>query len=157
MLLDPRSVADKVLDIEQVKTFKYLGVQVNSNLRCTQVAYVCAIIHQRLHFLHRFRVFGVCKSILLIFYRAKIESLLRYGMTSWFGNLTVKSQAEISSLVRTADKIMGIIFLMLYCSFHVILTFWRLYYMFYCILCLCVLLCWCNLPYPQDKFLPGGD
>ncbi len=43
-----------------------------------------------------------------IFYRATIESVLRYGITSWFGNLTVKSRAEISSLVKTAGKIMGI-------------------------------------------------
>ncbi len=44
---------------------------------------------------------------MLIFYRAVIESILRYGMTSWFGNLTVKSKAQISSLVRTAGKMMG--------------------------------------------------
>ena len=115
MLLDTRSVGDQSSvaihgqDIKQVKTFKYLGVYVDSDLSWrTQVANVCARIHQRLHFLRRLRVFGVCKNIMLIFYRATIESVLRYGITSWFGNLTVKSRAEISSLVRTAGKIMGI-------------------------------------------------
>ncbi len=39
--------------------------------------------------------------------RAAIESIFRHGMTSWFGNLTVKSKVQISSLVRTAGKMMG--------------------------------------------------
>ena len=115
MLLDPRSMGDQSpvavhgQDIVQVKTFRYLGVHVDSDLSWgTQVANVCAKIHQRLHFLRRLRVFGVCKNIMLIFYRAAIESILRYGITSWFGNLSVKSRAEISSLVKTAGKIMGI-------------------------------------------------
>ncbi len=68
---------------------------------------VCARVHQRLNFLRRLRLVGVCKHIMLNFYRAAIESIFRYGMTSWFGNLTVKSKAQISSLVRTAGKIMG--------------------------------------------------
>ncbi len=36
-----------------------------------------------------------------------IESIFRYGVTSWSGNLTVQSKAQISSLVRTAGVIMG--------------------------------------------------
>ena len=52
-------------------------------------------------------VFGVSKNIMLIFYRATIESILQYGITSWFGNLTVKSKTQISNLVKTAGKIIG--------------------------------------------------
>lgn len=37
-----------------------------------------------------------------------IESVLCYGITNCFNSLTVKSSAEISSLVRAAGKIMGI-------------------------------------------------
>ncbi|KAK0141046.1 Receptor-type tyrosine-protein phosphatase eta [Merluccius polli] len=58
MLLDPRSMGDQSpvavhgQDIVQVKTFRYLGVYVDSDLSWgTQVANVCAKIHQRLHFL----------------------------------------------------------------------------------------------------------
>lgn len=45
---------------------------------------------------------------MLIFYRASIESVLRYGITSWFGNLLVKSKTQILNLVKTAGKIMGV-------------------------------------------------
>ena len=44
---------------------------------------------------------------MLIFYRASIESIVRYGITNWFGNLTVKLKSEILRLVKTAGKIMG--------------------------------------------------
>ena len=52
-------------------------------------------------------MFGVCRNIMLIFYRATIESVLRYSISSWFGNLTVKFKSQIMSLVKAAGKIMG--------------------------------------------------
>ena len=68
----------------------------------------CAKIHQRLHFLRRLRLFGVSLNIMLIFYRASIESILRYSISSWFGNLTVKFKSQISRLAKMAGKIMGL-------------------------------------------------
>ena len=95
-------------DIKQVSSFEYLGVYIDNDLSWrTHVTNVCARTHQRLHFLRRLRVFGVCKNIMLIFYRATIETILRYGITSWFGNLTVKSKTQIFNLVKTAGRIMG--------------------------------------------------
>ena len=40
-------------------------------------------------------------------FRATIESVLRFGITSWFGNLTVKHKAQISNLVKAAGKVIG--------------------------------------------------
>jgi len=114
MLVDPKSVGDQSPvaihghDIRQVTSFKYLGMYIDNDLSWrTQITNVCARIHQRLYFLRRLRVFGVGKSIMLIFYRATIESVLRYGITSWFGNLSVKSKTQLFNLVKTAGKIMG--------------------------------------------------
>lgn len=42
-----------------------------------------------------------------IFYCSAIESILSYGITSWFSNLAVKYKCEILNLVKTAGKIMG--------------------------------------------------
>ena len=69
---------------------------------------MCSKIHQRLHFLRRLRLFGVSLNIMLTFYRASIESILRYGISSWFGNLTVVYKSQISRLINTAGKIMGL-------------------------------------------------
>ena len=56
---------------------------------------VCSKISQRQFFLHILRVHGLDKYIML-FYRATIESIIRYCITTWFCNLTVKSQSITS-------------------------------------------------------------
>ena len=95
-------------NIKQVTSYKYLGVQIDQDLSWhTHVTTVCSKIHQRLHFLRRLRLFGVSVNIMLTFYRASIESILRYGMSSWFGNLTVVYKSQIARLANIAGKIMG--------------------------------------------------
>lgn len=114
IVVDPRSVGDHSEitihghNIKQVNSYKYLGVQIDCEMSWhTHVTSLCSKIHQRLHFLRRLRLFGVCRNIMLIFYRASIESIVRYGITSWFGNLSVKYKSEIFRLVKMAGKIMG--------------------------------------------------
>ena len=46
-------------------------------------------------------------NIMLIFYRVSIESILRYGIASWFVNLTVKFKSQIARVAKMAGKIMG--------------------------------------------------
>lgn len=114
VIIDPRSVGDRssvVIHgeaIKQVPSYKYLGVYIDSEFKWhTHVSWVCTRIHQRLHFLQRLRLFGVSSNIMLIFYKATIESVLRYGIIVWFGSLTVKSRAQINNVLRVAGKIMG--------------------------------------------------
>ncbi len=38
----------------------------------------------------------------------RVHPSVRYGVSSWFRNFTVKSKAQILSLVKTAGEIMGI-------------------------------------------------
>ena len=70
---------------------------------------VCSKISQLLHFLRRLRVHGVDKCIMLMFYRAAIESIIRYGITTWFGNLSVKSKSQLQSLTKWAGKRIGML------------------------------------------------
>ena len=86
--MDPRSIGDHTVisihnnDISQVSSYKYLGVQIDKDMSWnTHVTSCCAKIHQRLHFLRRLRLFGVSVNIMLIFYRASIESILRYTVS----------------------------------------------------------------------------
>ena len=114
IIVDPRFIGDHTMitihghDIKQVTSYKYLGVQIDCEMSWhSHVTSLCAKLHQRLHFLRRLRLFGVCRNIMLIFYRASIESIVRYSITSWFGNLSVKYKSEILRLVKMAGKIMG--------------------------------------------------
>ena len=43
-------------------------------------------------------------NIMLIFYRASVESILRYGITSWFGHLTVTFQSQITRLAKNVRE-----------------------------------------------------
>ena len=114
IIFDPRAIGNHVLmtingeAVEQVVSYKYLGVLFDSDFKWGHhVESLCVRISQRLHFLRRLRVFGIDRDIMLAFYRASIESLVRYGITVWFGNLSVKLKAQVQTLIKRAGKIMG--------------------------------------------------
>ena len=52
-------------------------------------------------------MYGVDKSIMFLFYQAVLESLVRYGMSAWNGNITVKLKIKLTRLVHMAMKVMG--------------------------------------------------
>ena len=114
LVLDPRSVGDHspvvIHDspIEQVSSYKYLGVHLDDTFSWSvHVESLCSRLQQRLYFLRRLRVYGVDKSIMFLFYQAVLESLVRYGMSSWYGNLTAKLKTKLARLVHTAMKVIG--------------------------------------------------
>jgi len=80
VIIDLRFVGDR-----SYKYYKYLGVHIDSELTC----HGC--------------VQGSISTY--IFYKATIESIVRYGIVVWFGSLTVKLRAQINNLVGT-PKIM---------------------------------------------------
>ena len=114
MIFDPRSIGDhstlqiEGVLVEQVTTYKYLGIQLDCQLQWShQVEYVCSKICQRLYFLRRLRVHGVDKEIMILFYKAAIESIVRYGMMAWFGNLSVKLKSQLQNLIKRTGKIIS--------------------------------------------------
>ena len=44
---------------------------------------------------------------MLMFYRAILESIIRYGITAWFGNLTAQLKSRLVSTHKTAMRIIG--------------------------------------------------
>ncbi len=115
MVLDTRRVSEhkpvinKDTMIEQVTSYRYLGFYMDSIL-CwkTHIDSLCTRLQQRLYFLRRLRLYGVGSNILLVFYRAMLESLIRYGITVWFGNLSVQLKNKLANIHKTAMKIIGI-------------------------------------------------
>lgn len=115
MVFDPRGVGDhRPLSIHnqnvaQVSSYKYLGVFFDDSLTWhIHVDNLCSKIQQRLHFLRRLRVYGVDQKFMVIFYQAVIESLIRYCITVWFGNLSVQSRSKLIRMIHTAWKIIGV-------------------------------------------------
>lgn len=44
---------------------------------------------------------------MFLVYQAVLESLVRYGMSEWCGNLTVQLKNNLIRLVHTVMKVMG--------------------------------------------------
>ncbi len=115
LVFDPRGVCvNKPIvigecEIEQVVSYKYLGVILDDQLKWSEhVDSLCGKLAQRLHFLCCLRLFGVSTEIMLIYYNAILGSLISYGMSSWFGALTVQSKSRIEKILKTAMKVIGI-------------------------------------------------
>ncbi len=113
--MTPKSIGDHLpvvingQNIVQVDSCRYLGIHIDNKLTWSvQVENVCIRVQQRLYFLRRLRVFGVNQKVLLLFYHAVIESIFRYGISAWFGNLSVHLKAQITRLTQRAMKIMGV-------------------------------------------------
>ncbi len=74
---------------EQVTSQKCVVVYMDNLCWSSHVNSLCSRLQQRLYFLRRLNVFGVNQRILFLFYQSVFKSLIRYGITAWYGNLTV--------------------------------------------------------------------
>lgn len=94
--------------IEQVRDFKLLGVHVSDDLTWSAN---CAVLlkksRQRLYFLRKLKNFGVRTGVLVRFYTAIIQSVLTNAIIVWFGNTTSRDLRKLSSVIRTAERIIG--------------------------------------------------
>ncbi len=115
IVFDPRAVgvhSPVVIyntQIKQVCSNKYLGIYIDNMFTWQiHVDNLCAKLQQRLYFLRRLRLYGVNKKIRTVFYQAVLESLIRYGIQAWYGNLSVQLKNKLSHIVRMAMKIVDL-------------------------------------------------
>lgn len=95
--------------VEQVHSFKYLGIVLDVNLNfSTHVDTICRKANQRLYLLRKLRSFGVQKQILQTVYKSLVESILSFSMIAWYGNLLAKDKTRLLRIVGQANKIIGI-------------------------------------------------
>lgn len=73
----------------------------------THVHWVCDRLSQRLYFLRRLWFYGLNSKIILLFYQSVLEIVIRYGLSTWYKNLNVKSKTKIQGIVRTAMTLTG--------------------------------------------------
>ena len=94
--------------IEQVTSYKYLGVTITDKLDWrVQTDHLVRKCHQRLYFIRNLRSFKVHKEIMQLFHRSLIESVMSYAIIVWFNQLTVKERQKLQRIIRRAEKITG--------------------------------------------------
>ena len=64
------------IDIEQVPSYKYLGVMIDATLsRSPHIDYICKRVQQRIYSLRRLRSFGASSQILSLFHTSVVQTV----------------------------------------------------------------------------------
>lgn len=104
--LEPLEIKGK--SVETVKDFKFLGLVLSNDLKWEKnTEKIVKKAQQRLYFLRRLKKFGLKSDVLVNFYRAIIESVLTFGITVWYGNISKAETTALNKIVKTASKITG--------------------------------------------------
>ena len=94
--------------VEIVQSFRFLGSIMASSLKWEDnVTTIRKKAQQRLYFLRQLRKFKVSQQVLLQFYRAAIESVLTFSISTWYGSTSHQERNELDRIVDTASKIIG--------------------------------------------------
>ena len=84
--------------MEIVEEYKYLGVLLDNKLqwsKCSDLIYKTVS-------------FNVDCTILTLFYKSFIESILTFCIVCWFGNATVSQRNMLRRIITTASKVLGV-------------------------------------------------
>ena len=96
-------------DVESVKTYKYLGTVLDSNLSfTTHVDTVCKKANQRMYLIRKLKTFDVDKKMLERIYRTLVESILTFNIVTFYGHLTVKQKNRLNKIVNIATKLINL-------------------------------------------------
>merc|ERR1712002_51291 len=93
-------------NIEVVNSYKYLGTTITD---CLKWDIHCKALYkkgqQRLYFLRKLRLFRVDQSIMNLFYKAIIESVLIHDCVVWLNSCRKCDLSLIKRVVKQAEKV----------------------------------------------------
>ena len=87
--------------MEQVESFKFLGVHITNKLSWSKHIKTVIFPHRRL------KRFGMGSQILKKLYSCTIESILTFCITTWYGDCSASDHKVLQRVVRTAQHITG--------------------------------------------------
>jgi len=83
-------------EVDKVSSNKYLGTLIDDKFYCIESTKMVI-----------FKSSEVDKSILIMFYRSFLESVLTFAMICWFYGLNVKSRSQLQHIINVGSKIRG--------------------------------------------------
>lgn len=103
----PNTVVNNTV-IDRVNTYKYLGVEIDDQLRFDKCASVkVKKLQQRMFFLRKLCSFNVDTCILELFYKSVLQSVLSFGLVCVFGSMRKQDQDKLQRIIKTASRIIG--------------------------------------------------
>ena len=95
--------------VEQVSIFKLLGTSLNDTMTwSTHCNIILGKARQRIYFLRKLKYFGAKTEILFIFYSAIVEKMLSQSITVWFSRAPKQDLLKLNSVIKNAEKIIGL-------------------------------------------------
>ena len=95
-------------EVERVETYKYLGVTIDDRLSWNNhLDILTKKLNSRMYFLRRLKSFNIDKTLITLFYKAVIESLVTFAVTCLGGNADLADTDRIDRTIRKAGKICG--------------------------------------------------
>lgn len=93
-------------DIEQVTSYKLLGLHVTNKLKWNEhVSAICTKASKRLHFLKLLKRAGTPKDDLMHYYESVVRPVTEYACVVWHSSLTKGQSEQLESIQRRAVKI----------------------------------------------------
>ena len=95
-------------EIEIVNDYKYLGTVIDNKLSWSkQCQTTTAKSQQRMYFLRKLRSFHVDRTIMQLFYRSVVESVILCNCLIWFGSCRQRDFKTLVRILKQAGKITG--------------------------------------------------
>ena len=95
-------------DIQSVKSFKYLGTIIDNELSWKdQCQSLYAKAQQRMYFLRKLNSFHVDRTILMLFYKSVIESVMLFSCAVWYGGCRQDNLKKLQRISNHASKMTG--------------------------------------------------
>ena len=93
-------------EVEIVENYKYLGVNINNRLDWhAHTTTIISKINQRMHFVRKLNFFKIDKTLISLFYRSIINSVISFCICAWGGNTAQRDISKIDRVTRQARKI----------------------------------------------------
>lgn len=84
-----------------MERYKYLGTCIDKNMNFNDnINMLCKKGQQYLYCLDR--------TLMTLFYKSCIESVLTFPLLCWYGNLSVKSKSSLNRIVKLSSNILGV-------------------------------------------------
>ena len=94
--------------VERVHEYKYLGTILDDKLDWTlNTDAIVSKGNQRLHFLRKLRSFDVSRTIIQLFYKATLESVLTFNSLCHYNQLKVIDSERLARIIKSAGIIIG--------------------------------------------------
>ena len=107
--VDHRSVSIHGEEVEQVTEYKYLGTTISNTLNWSKnVGSLQKRANQRLYFVRTLKKLRVDNTLLVLFYKSLIQSVLAYNIVCYFANATQIDLKKLNQPRKTVQRMLGI-------------------------------------------------